>query len=267
MPNTTNDALLWYNVEGWDKLGLAVPNWSNDIASQNMNIIYLTRVMGRNLQALMFHDDAMLTTPPSINTLTRIHKLCIRARDIMSSRAVPENEYDMESAHANPAPEVFTVFPTRYFLTRNQWLRDYCGLILTALTEAMQHQENVKAIEISTRFAALIGQYLHRVYVQMSIELFLIPKDEAHALGFTLTEEQLRSYNPSSYFTGTEMIDTVPPLIEEPTEDTLYPITRGIPVTMLPDLGRWPIGGVPEGPAPRSGASGASSSFEGMPPV
>ncbi len=268
MPSIKNDAALWYNENGWDKLGLAVPNWSDDQQSQNTNIIYLTNVMGRNLQGIMFNDDARLTTPPSLNTLTRVHKLCIRARDIMHARAVPENELDMESAHANPAPEVFKVYPVPYFKVRNQWMKDWCGLMLMSLTEAMQHQENLKAMEISTRFAGLIGQYVQRVYRQMSVELLQIPLADAKVGDFTLTEEQLSAYAPSKFFTSTEMIDTVPPIEDEPTEDMLAPITAGIPVTMLGNLGRWPAATVGQG-GPRSTQTGAvgGSSFSDAPMV
>ena len=100
-----NDAFLYYNVPPWSPLGLAVPNWGNDEQSQNETIRYLCDILGRNLQSLMFHDDARLRVPPSINTLTRIHKLCTRARSILVSRAVPANRENMESAHANPSPE------------------------------------------------------------------------------------------------------------------------------------------------------------------
>lgn len=264
MPDFGNDAFLWYNVPPWDDLGLAVPNWSDDYQSQNANIRYLCNVMGRNLQAIMFHDDARQTTPPSINTLTRLHKLCVRARDVMASRAVPENEFDMESAHANPAPEVHLVFPVPYFKVRNQWLKDYTALILTALTEAMQHQENAKAIEISTRFSGLVGQYIHRVYRLMCVELFQVPIAEAKAPDFTLSDEKLSSYNPSSFFTSTELIDTVPPIGWEPTEDDKKVITAGIPVTQLPNLPRWPSS-VGEGP-PASSDGGTGAEF-GPPPT
>lgn len=235
-----NDAFLYYNVGDWAKYGLAVPNWSNDTQSQNDTIRYLTQVMGRNLQSIMLHTDARLSTPPSINTLTRIHKLCTRARSILSSRAVPAGTPNMESAHAIPAPEVFLVFPTPYFKTRNQWLKQYCGLILLALTEAMQHQENAKPLEISEAFAGLVGQYIQRVYRLMAIELFRVPMETASAGDFTLSPEQLAAYNPSEWFTSTEMIDTVPSLIDWPTEDMLFPLTEGIPITQLPVLGPYP---------------------------
>jgi len=266
--NTKTDAMLWYNVPGWDKLGLAVPNWSNDEYSQNANIRYVCSIMGRNLQALMFHDDARQTTPPSINTLARIHKLCVRARDIMASRAIPENVFEMESAHANPAPEVHLVFPTPYFQVRNRWMKDYCMLILTAMTEAMQHQENAKAIEISERFAGLVGQYIKRVYRRMAVELFQVPLEEADKDSFTMTDAILSSYKPSKWFTSTEMIDTVPEILSEPTEDTLSTITNGIPVTKLPNLGPWPAAiRTPAAGVVASDANPTGSSFIGRPSV
>ena len=191
-----NDAFYWYNVSPWADLGLAVPNWSNDPQSQNRNIRYLCGIMGRNTQAIMFHDDARQTTPPSINTLVRLHKLCIRARSIIAGRAVPENQFNMESAHANPAPESHIVFPVPYFRVRNTWLKDYCGLILTAMTEAMQHQENANSIEISVRFGAQIGQYIGRVYKLMCTELFNVPVAEVTP-EFTLTDDHFIAYNPS----------------------------------------------------------------------
>ncbi len=238
-----SDALLWYNVGDWAPYGLAVPNFSDDTKSQNDTIRYLCEVMGRNLQAIMWHSDARLRTPPSINTLTRIHKLCTRARSILASRAVPSNVPNMEPAHAIPAPEEFLLYPTPYFKVRNQWLKQYSGLILQSLTEAMQHQENGRPIEISMNFAGQIGQYIQRVYRLMATELFRVPLTDAEKPDFVLTDAQLSAYNPGAWFTSTEMIDTVPSLDDWPTEDGLSVLTSGIPISHLPALGRWPTGG------------------------
>lgn len=239
-----NDAFLWCNVGDWSELGLAVPNFGNDERSQNDTIRYLCSVAGRNLQGILFHTDALLSTPPSINTLTRIHKLCTRARSILSSRSVQASEMNLESAHAIPAPEDFLVYPTPYFKVRNPWMKQYCGLIMLALTEAFQHQENARPIEISTNFAGLIGQYVQRVYRLMAVELFRVPNEAAKAADFTLTDEQLKSYNPAEWFTSTEMIDTVPDFERrQPTEDDLKVLTDGIPVSRLPKLPRWPTSG------------------------
>lgn len=247
-----HDAFLWYNVGDWGRFGLAVPNFSDDTQSQNDTIRYLTDVMGRNLQAILWHPDANLRTPPSINTLTRIHKLCTRARSILAARAVPAATLNMEPAHALPAPEEFLVYPTPYFKVRNQWLKQYAGLILLSLTESMQHQENARPLEISQAFSGLIGQYVQRVYRLMATELFRIPLEDAAKPDFTLSEEQLRTYDPSAWFTSTEMIDTVPPHEDRPTEDDLAVLTNGIPISHLPVLGRWPSG-------PTASSSGAGT--------
>lgn len=259
-----SDAFLWYNVGDFGQLGLAVPNFGNDTKSQNSTIRGLTDVIGRNLQAIMFHADARLRTPPSINTLRRVHALCTRCRSILASRAVPANQLNMEPAHALPAAEEFLVFPAPYFKVRNSWLKEYCGLVLLALTEAFQHQENGRPIEISVAFSGLVGQYIQRVYQMMAVELFRVPLAEAQALNFTLSAEQLAAYNPSAWFTQTELIDTVAQDVWVPTEDDLEILTNGIPISQLPAMSRWPSGGGSTS-SPAAAAAQPSESFAPSP--
>lgn len=185
-----------------------------------------------------------------------------RARSILASRAVPASKLNMETAHALPAPEEFLVYPTPYFRVRNQWLKQYAGLVLLALTEAMQHQENARPLEISLDFAGLIGQYVQRVYRLMATELFRVSLDDASKPDFTLSDAQLAAYNPSAWFTSTEMLDTVPPLSDWPTEDDLEVLTSGIPISQLPVLGRWP-----SGPEAVSGGAKAAPPIEAFAPA
>jgi hypothetical protein len=267
------DRFLYYNVGTWGKFGLAMPNpGKGDAAglSANGNINYLASVVGRNLQALMFHSDAGMQTPPGIATLTRVHKLCVRARDILAARAIPPGQPDMEPAHPAPAPEEFLFFPVPYFTVRNIWLREYTGLMLMALTEMMQHQERRKPLEISIQFAGLIGQYVKRVYYRMSTELFKIPTVDAAKDDFTLSEEQLRAYNPAAWFTSTELNDTIDGFEDITTEDDREILTRGIAYSQLPAaaLGFWP--GALDAGQQASGAAAsanASSSFAPSPAV
>ena len=96
-----------------------------DAATKNHVLLDLSSGAATNFATAEYHigADARLRTPPSINTLTRIHKLCTRARSILASRAVPAATLNMETAHALPAPEEFLVYPTPYFKVRNQWLK------------------------------------------------------------------------------------------------------------------------------------------------
>ncbi len=240
MPVTNTDAVLHYNVGEFGKAGYAVPNWSNDVGSLNPQILDWVYLVGRNLFHIMHHEDADLRIPPSINTAKRIHKLYIRAGNILAGRAVPPGENNMEVIHARPAGEVFRVFPVPFFLVRNPFMRRWAELILISLAEAMQHTENRKSLEISTAFAGQVGQYIRRVYINMAIELFGKTREQATADGFALSDADFAAYNPGDFFTQTEMVDTVPRLDRVFTEDRLELLAEGIPIIELPELRPWP---------------------------
>lgn len=241
MPLTNTDAVLWYKVGVFGEAGYAVPNWSNDVGSLNPQILDWVDLVGRNLFHLMHHEDVDLRIPPSINTCKRVHKLYLRAANILAGRAVAPGQDNMEAQHSRPAGEVFRVYPVPYFKVRNPFMRRWAGMVLVSLAEAMQHTENRKEMEISTSFAGQVGQYLRRVYLNMAVELFGKSRDEAYGPGFLLSDADLAAYDPSKFFTATEMVDTVPRLDRVFTEDRLELLAEGIPVTELPaDIGPWP---------------------------
>jgi hypothetical protein len=241
MPLTNTDAVLWYNVGIFGEAGYAVPNWSDDVGSLNPQILDWVDLVGRNLFHILHHEDTDLRIPPSVNTCKRVHKLYLRAANILAGRAVPPGKDNMEVLHARPAGEVFRVYPVPFFRVRNPFLRRWAGLILVSLSEAMQHTENRKEMEISTSFAGTVGQYIRRVYANMAIELFGKTRDAANVDGFSLTPADFAAYDPSQFFTSTEMVDTVPRLDRVFTEDRLVQLAEGIPVSELPaGLGPWP---------------------------
>lgn len=234
------DAILWYNVGEFGEAGYAVPNWSDDVGSLNPHILNFVNVCGANLFSIMHHSDVDLRTPPSINTLKRIHKLYVRCASLLAGNAIPPGQDNMEVEHYRPAGEVFRVYPCPYFLVRNPFMRKWAELIFIMQTEAMQNTENRKEMEISTAFAGKVGQYIRRVYTNMAIELFGKEKTVAEAAGFVLTSADFDAYDPYAFFTDTELTDTVPRLDRVFTEDRLAYLREGIPVTQLPELGPWP---------------------------
>jgi hypothetical protein len=234
------DAILWYNVEQFGQLGYAVPNFSDDVGSLNPTIVELTRVIGVNLFSIMHHEDADLSTPPSINTVRRVHKLYIRFGQLVAARALDPHESNLEPKHVQPAGEVFRVYPVPYFKVRNRFMREWASLVMMMLAEAMQHSENRKPMEISSQFAAEIGKYMKRLYRNLATDLFGKTQEETQVPGFILSEEELAKYNPAEFFTSIEMVDTVPHLGHVFTEDRLRVLREGIPVTNLPELQPWP---------------------------
>lgn len=235
-----NDAVLWYNVGRFGEYGYAVPNFSDDYGTLNHNIAEFVDLVGQQLFAIMHVPDGALRRPPTINTLRKIHKMYLRASQLLAGRAVPANELDFEPQHTMPGGAIFKVYPVPYFRMRNPYLKSWGGYILMCLAEAMQHTENAKPVEISTDFAGDVGQYIRRVYQLMSAEMFGKSRDEVRDPAFLLSDEDLNSYDPSRFFTRTEMVDTVAPFNRRFTEDRLDVLREGIPVTELPKLTPWP---------------------------
>lgn len=237
---TTTDSILWYNVGVFGEAGFAVPNWSDDTGTLNNNIYDLCNLIGRNLFAIMRTEDADMTVPPSLNTVRKVHKLYVRAAQILHARAVPSNEENFEGIHVSPSRDVFKVYPVPYFKVRSPFLKRWCQLALELLTEMMQHTENHKSNEISVEFSNLLKAYLGRIYQNMAAELFGKTREVVRNPNFLLEESDFTSYNPAQYFTSTELIDPVSPHVYVFTEDQLARLSEGIPVTALPLLQPYP---------------------------
>lgn len=257
--NHLSDAFLWYNVPGWADHGLAVPNYSVHGQSQNSAIRLLTSMIGRNLQAIMFHQDSRLSKPPSIATCANIAQMCERARTMMAAKAKPSNEGPLQTPHTSPAPVDFLIYPAPFFKVRNPWLKSWAEMAMYALTDAMQHTENAIAIDYSTVFAADIGKYIQRIYSELAIEMFNVPAAEARMPDFTLKQSHYAAFAPEKFVTSLEMVDTVPNLVRWPTEDALQVLAAGIPTSSMPVLPTWPGAGVEvEGVASGGAAAKAS---------
>lgn len=236
-----SDSVLWYNVGIFGEAGYAVPNWSNDVGTLNPQIYDIVYMVGKNLFNIMHHEDVDLRIPPSINTLKRIHKLYVRFAQILTGRAIAPSKDNMEIKHVRPAGETFLVFPVPYFKVRNLYLKRWAQLIMILMSEAMQHTENRKEMEISTLFAGQIGQYMTRVYKNMAVEMFGKTQSETDDPTFLLKDDDFNSYDPSKFFTSTELVDTVPRLDRVFTEDRLEVLAEGIPISSLPELKPWPL--------------------------
>lgn len=235
------DAVLWYDVGEFGELGYGYPNPSNDLATLNPVIANIVRVIGLNLFAIMHHEDTMTSTPPSINTITRINQLYVRLAQILQARSLAPNEARLESSHVRPAPQVFIIHPCPYHEVRSPFLHRFASLTMVAMSEAMQHTENSNSMVISETFAKDIGKFFRQIYYEIATELFGKTKQEAQADGFILTPADLQSYNPPAWFTETEMVDTVPSFKRVLTEDRLRELRAGIPANALPEFKTWPV--------------------------
>src|SRR5262249_19424547 len=137
------------------------------------------------------------------------------------------------------------------FMSRNRWMKTSCHYVMNALSEAMQSTENDNGFEITQVFAGIVGQPIVRLYKRMAVELLQIspadasvPKDKVgnpNWYAFTLTADQINAYSPSTWFTPTELIDTVSPIDDIPSAYHPEPLTNGIPIPELPALNPYPF--------------------------
>ncbi len=243
-PAFPSEAILWYNVGRWGELGYAVPNFLAQPQSLNATILQLVDVVGRNLFTIMLSPDADQRVPPTINTIQRLHRLIIRLRNLLASKAIAPVTPRMEIDHAAPAPQDHTIYPCPYWRVRNNWMKGYATLAMYAISTAIGHTENRNPLDISLAFSGLIGQYFQRIYYQIATELLGIDPATASAPGFTLTNAQLAAYDPSQWFTSTELVDVTPPIGAVPPPDlpATQVLARGIPASMLVGLESFPTG-------------------------
>jgi hypothetical protein len=267
------DEPLWYNNGIWGALGYAVPNIGLDPRTLNGGIFYLVNVMARNLSAVMHVPDTDLRSPPSLNTLLTVKQLVERAATIIGSRAVAPSTKQMMGIHDDPAPRDFLIYPVPYFRVANAWMQEWCGLVLMALTEAIQHTENRRSFDFSTDFGGLIGQYLTRIYIRLAVEFFgdtmanVVTIDaggnQLLKAGYTIPQTLISAYNPSARFTSTELIDTTPPTYTRPSAADLVVLTSGIPATQLVGLQKFPSGALPTVQVSDNSAATAGASNPG----
>ncbi|HEX5442546.1 MAG TPA: hypothetical protein VFW87_01900 [Pirellulales bacterium] len=267
------DEPLWYNNGVWGALGYAVPNIGIDPRTLNNGIGYLVNVIGRNLFAIMHSVDADLHCPPTINTLLTVKRLVERAAAIIGARAIAPNTKQMTGVHDDPAPRDFLIYPVPYFRVNNAWMQEWCGLVLAALTEAIQHTENRRTFDFSTDFGGLVGQYLSRIYARLAIEFFgdapanvlQVDANENQILkpGYTIPQALITAYSPGSVFTSTEMIDLAPPTYTRPSAIDLAVLAAGIPATQLVNLQKFPSGALPTVLVPDNSAATAGAANAG----
>lgn len=238
--DTSNDSILYYNVGEWGPWGLAVPNWANKVATNNLVIKEFVETFGQALTAMMFRDEAAISRPPSMNVVSAVHQLYKRGATLLTNRAVPENKMLFDPGHSTPPTEPFRVYPVPYFTVRNKWMKRWCGMGLRGIGHMMQHSENRISDNISVEFARSVMSYLFWIYKDMCVDLFQLTPEVVEAPNFLLSEEHFKSYAPSNVVLSVERIDTSPSLAFNFTEDRISVLSNGIFVTQLPALRGYP---------------------------
>lgn len=242
-----NDRPLLYDVEPWNLLGFAVPNFGENVGTLSQSIWGLADQVAKTQLTVMTHVDAQRTQYPSINTVMRIAKMCNRIRDVLISRLKKPADMRIEEVHATADLKPWQMHPVPYFrsaIVRNHWLSEYNGLVMIALTNMYQHSDNNLMLTVTIDFAAHVMQYFNEIKRFVGVELLGVDPEAIKSEGFTFTEEHYQNYNTiRDRSMNFEALDKPGPLQARITEDDLQPFFEGIPAPLiLPNLRQYGVG-------------------------
>lgn len=240
-----SDKPRWYNNGIFGEMGFAVPWWGNNPTTVNEQIAKFVNVIGLNVLGIMSMPDARMSRPPQRECLNSVAKMIYRGRDVLASRMVRFNqERTFQAGHVTPQPQAFLIHPAPYFTVKNEWLKEYGGIALMMMSEAMQHTNNDHPTEITEEFAFRMGEFLQRILVFIATELLDVGKEAATDPAFVIPDESWQNYNPLKKITVFESLDTPTRTDHLPTEDDLQLLVKGIPTVQfnMAHIQNWPLG-------------------------
>lgn len=260
------DRPLLYDVDPWNKLGFAVPNFGDNVGTLSSSIHNLADFIGKVQLFVMTHVDAMREQPPSINTVIRLMKALNRIQSVLSFRQKLDNEVRTEGTHGSPALRAWNIHPTPYFASgflTNHWLSEYNELTMLALTNIYQHSDNNLSLTITQAFAQDIYKYFRDMRILIGGELLGLKKTDVAADDFmfdvSATGPQVLGYNPSSFTINFEAMATPGPIEAVPTEDDMRVLFKGIPATIVKNfVAQYPTIG------PKAGEGYAGSEYSSV---
>jgi len=269
------DEPLWYYNGRWGAAGYGVANPGGKVWCVNGTVWGFVNTIGRALFDIMHREDKDFVRPVSKQTCWDVYQLCTLGRKRLLDRAIPEHENQMQPKHSGRFRKEFILYPVPFFgdAIRNQDLAEWCDLCLRCLTEAMQHSEADKAIEVTQLFAADIGQYVRRILFHMATKYFGYSRDKANEADLVIPEDDWKTFNPLKWAISHETTEERHDAGWTPTENDLRAI-RGITATSAMAFARrYPVGaetqaggtGADSTPANPAGATGAFVNPQGPP--
>jgi len=240
------DRPLLYDVEPWNRLGFAVPNFGDNLGTLSQPLWGLADEVSRAQLFIMCHIDAQRTQPPSVNTIERVGKVCNRVRDVLAARKKGDADLRVEEGHASADLIPWHIHPVPFFnssIVRNRWLKEYNRLCMIALTNFYQHSDNNLALTVTAKFAADVYVYFREIKYLVGVELLGLDPDQVGEESFKFSAEHYSQYNPSLFTLNYEALDTPGSIQSRATEDDIRPLFEGIPAPLIvPNLKQYPVG-------------------------
>ncbi len=245
LPQYNTDEILWYDNGIWGDSGYAMWNPMGKTLTSNLDIYMMHSLMGKVMFDLMHRrDDVGFTTPPSKQWLYDLHQMLVVTRKRLADLTrLPNDSNGLDVVHAQPAPQMFLVYPVPFFgqRVRQADCLKYCTTGLLLLSEMVQHADNDRIGYVTPSFSGIIGKYVQEILAQMGMKFFGYDRAAAYAPTFVVKDTDFTAYDPSKLMISTELIDERPPQQAWPTTNDLARI-EGLPIAQAILFGkRWPL--------------------------
>jgi len=242
-----SDRPLLYDVDPWNKLGFAVPNFRNVLNTANLSIWRLADEIGKAQLRICTHIDAQRTQYPSINTVQRIGKVLNRIKSVLSTRQKTSIDPRVEEEHARSDGKPWNLHPVPFFTSdymQNGWIQEYNRLTMIGLTNIYQHSDNNMALTITEEFASHVWQYFREISILVGTELLGLPQATVVADAFMFDDAAYAGYETIADRTlSFEPLDSPGPVMSTADELDLHPFFVGIPANLaLTRLSEYPVG-------------------------
>ena len=244
---TTTDSFLWYgeNIDTIRDMGFVVPNPGIRLHTSNTTINQWVGEVMRMTQAIMLTREVLSPSKIKVDLATEIAKKVKKSIMWLQARVTADNAALLEPRGGEITSTAWTFFPVPLMgpQVKQSNLKSYASYMLSAITEAMSHEDNKYVMSVSEDFAERCTRYLRTVYTLNAVDNFGIDPAVARAAGFEITQEHITNYTLADSTSGPlASVYTQPNAQWSFTNEQLAILTNGIAATEMPVMRPWPSG-------------------------
>lgn len=238
--NPTHNSLLWYGeqIPTLRPLGLVVPNPGRQDHTNNATVQNLVADVTQHIQAFMITTSAQKPDFPAIKTVTELIKAVSTTIKRIEASVIAANLTRVEGETPEHRYYAWKFFPVPLYgrQIQNRWLRRYAEQGLSAVVDMMHSRDNdLLEVTLTQAFADAVLPKFRRLYGQIAVDLFNKDPALAFAEGFSLTNDDVKNYDPAKFIPEVLVNSTLP---RDPalvfTNYELGEVLQGVEAPLLP---------------------------------
>ena len=255
-----NNSVELLNVDPWGSLGFGAVNPGDEgCFTQNKDIWNLVDEIGVCQLLVMMDPDARGWEPPRAAIAKRVASMFNRAKTLLNSKMILEGDAAQTqgmSTKQDQSGRAFLIHPCPFFkgpMVRNKWLDEINQVVMTLLSNLMQHPANRYGSGITVQCVNDMTPILNQIAIILGVELCGLTQTAILAPTFLFDLSATGQFTPTTYTPSQLVINqnaiwNQGPVLNVPTLEDLGPMVTGIPANIVIDL----LAQYPKGPIPQA---------------